>query len=238
MRGTRLNTAGGGRLGRLLVLPILLIACATPSRGIYHVVDRGENLFRIGKAYDVHYLELARLNGIRDPHRIEVGQRIFIPGATRPLPVEIITPRAIEVAIPPETYGRDSGMIWPTREGTLTSRFGRRNGSVHDGIDIAAREGTPIHAVRAGRVIYSDRLPGYGNLVILDHGAGLTTVYAHNSANEVREGQRVSQGQRIARVGRTGRTTGPNLHFEVRVRNVARDPLRYLPPPPAERALR
>jgi lipoprotein NlpD len=207
-------------------------------------VRPGENLFRIGKAYDVDYRELARDNGISNPDRIEVGQSIFISGATRQLPVEMITPRATEVlprpgevAAPPPVEpvvvrgvpAGPSGMIWPTSSGSLSSRYGPRNGSFHDGIDVSAPQGTPVYAARAGRVIYSDRIPGYGNIVIVDHGRGLTTVYAHNSENGVAEGAFVARGQQIARVGSSGRTTGPNLHFEVRQGNVAHDPLRYLP---------
>lgn len=218
----------------LLVL-VLAAACAAPRRGTTHVVRSGENLYRIGKAYGVPYPELARLNGISDPSKIVVGQKIFIPGGERSLPVEIITPESTELDpasspgwLPPLPDGRRP-FAWPTRFGSLSSGFGSRNGTVHDGIDIAAPEGTVIYAAGDGRVIYSDRIPGYGNIVILDHGRGLTTVYAHNSRNDVREGDEVKQGQEIARLGQTGRTTGPNLHFEVRQGNVARNPLSYLP---------
>ncbi|MGH7856765.1 MAG: peptidoglycan DD-metalloendopeptidase family protein, partial [Candidatus Binatia bacterium] len=211
----------------------LLAACAAPSRGIVHVVQRGENLFRIGKAYGIDYRDLARRNGISDPSRIEVGQEIFVPRATRRLPVEIITPSSVETGAPPRLPDLPPGayrLAWPTREGYVSSRFGPRNGSFHDGIDIAAPEGTPVHAARGGRVIYSDRIPGYGNIVIVDHGQDLSTVYAHNSKNLVSGGDAVGPGQILARVGRSGRTTGSNLHFEVRQRNVARNPLGYLPP--------
>ena len=115
------------------------------------------------------------------------------------------------------------------RTGSLSSNFGPRNGSYHDGIDIAAPEGTPVYAARDGRVIYSDQIPGYGNIVIVEHAGSLSSVYAHNDKNEVSPGDFVRQGEQIARVGSTGRTTGPNLHFEIRSRNVARNPLFYLP---------
>jgi len=219
-----------------LGLVVSLAACAgTRGGGIYHRVGRGENLFRIGKAYGVDYRELARRNDIDDPGKIEIGQRIFIPGATRLLPVEIIAPRSASERVPEpsELPTGERPFRWPTTTGTLTSGFGPRNGSFHDGIDIAAPEGTPVVAARDGRVIYSDRIPGYGNIVIIDHQHGLTTVYAHNSKNEVEQGQFVKQGDPVSRIGSTGRTTGPNLHFEVRQQNVARNPLYYLPPPPS-----
>lgn len=218
-----------------LSLALSVAACATRTaargRGIYHVVGRGENLFRIGKAYGVDYHDLARRNGVADPGRIDVGQRIFIPGATRRLPVEIIAPMsASEQAPEPRELPTGAARFrWPMQVGLLTSRFGPRNGTFHDGIDISAPEGTPVYAARGGRVIYSDQIPGYGNIVIVEHGDGLSTVYAHNERNEVSQGDSVRQGEELSRVGRTGRTTGPNLHFEIRSQNVARNPLFYLP---------
>ena len=234
---------GGGDVPTLRAVLVLVFSlalgipgCATHTvgrgRGLYHVVGRGENLFRIGKAYGVDYRELASKNGIDDPAKIEVGQRIFIPGAARRLPVEIIAPlSASERPLEPhEIPVGERRFLWPMRVGTLTSRFGPRNGSFHDGIDIAAPEGTPVYAAREGHVIYSDQIPGYGNIVIVEHADGLSTVYAHNAQNEVSQGDFVRQGAELSRVGRTGRTTGPNLHFEIRNQNIARNPLFYLPP--------
>ncbi|MEW6269617.1 MAG: M23 family metallopeptidase [Thermodesulfobacteriota bacterium] len=126
--------------------------------------------------------------------------------------------------------GGDGGrtFVWPA-SGTISSSFGPRRNAHHDGIDIAAPEGTPIRAALDGVVVYVGSLRGYGKVVILSHEGGLTTVYAHNSKNLVKQGARVRRGGVIASVGRTGRTTGPNLHFEVRKDNRARDPLAYLP---------
>jgi len=118
--------------------------------------------------------------------------------------------------------------VWPA-SGTISSSFGPRRNAHHDGIDIAAPEGTPIRAALDGTVVYTGSLRGYGKVVILAHDGGLTTVYAHNSKNMVQHGARVRRGTVIASVGQTGRTTGPNLHFEVRKDNRARDPLAYLP---------
>jgi lipoprotein NlpD len=236
--------AGSGsrrRLERWWLLGWLVsLAACFAERGVYHQVRRGENLYRIGKAYGIPYAELARRNGIRDPSKIEVGQKIFVPGAARQVPVEIVTPRYAVGERPRVSGERRSGvpslpadhslLRWPMASGSLSSRFGPRNHSFHDGIDIAAPEGTPVYAARAGRVIYSDEIPGYGNLVIVEHDRGFSTVYAHNSRNEVDVGEDVRAGEMISRVGRTGRTTGANLHFEVRLGNVAHDPLDYLPP--------
>lgn len=199
--------------------------------GIYHVVKGGENLFRIGKAYDVPYQELARINRIQDPHQIQIGQRIFVPGVTRRLPVEIITPLRASLERPgtalPGEKGRD-GFNWPL-VGDITSKFGPRGETFHDGIDISAAEGSPILAIESGEVLYSDQLRGYGNLIIIRHPGGFVSVYSHNRRNLVREGQRVAKGEVIGEVGSTGRVSGPHLHFEIRKDNVAQDPLHYLP---------
>jgi murein DD-endopeptidase MepM/ murein hydrolase activator NlpD len=120
-----------------------------------------------------------------------------------------------------------AGLIWPV-DGVVTSGFGMRWGRMHEGIDIAAPIGTQIWAAAAGTVIHAGWLSGYGNLVVLDHGNGLATAYAHSSAILVVLGQQVSQGETIALVGSTGHSTGPHLHFEVRINGVAVDPLLYL----------
>jgi lipoprotein NlpD len=200
--------------------------------GIYHIVRPGENLYRIGKAYDLSHEELARVNGIKDAGQIRVGQRIFIPGATRRLPVEIITPAesppAVSKSVEPAPSLSPEGYLWPVN-GRINSGFGPRGSSFHDGIDIGAPEGTPIHAIDQGEVIYSDQLRGYGNIVIVRHSDNVVSVYAHNQVNLVHQGQHVDRGQIIGRVGRTGRVTGPHLHFEIRKNNAAQDPLRSLP---------
>jgi murein DD-endopeptidase MepM/ murein hydrolase activator NlpD len=111
----------------------------------------------------------------------------------------------------------------------VSSEFGPRGSTHHDGIDIRSPEGTPVRASRAGRVLFSDRLRGYGNLVILEHEGGYATVYAHNRENRAAVGARVRQGDVIGEVGQTGKTSGPNLHFEIRKDNVARNPRFFLP---------
>jgi lipoprotein NlpD len=206
--------------------------------GVYHVVRRGENLYRIGKAYGVSHSELVRANGIEDASRLEVGQRIFVPGGKRSLPVNLITPEHA-LTDPPAANDLPQGtgvFIWPLLSGTLTSNFGPRGRSFHDGIDIGAPPGTVVRAARDGDVIYSDTLRGYGNVVIVQHPGGYATVYAHNEENLVDAGSKVRQGQPVAKVGRSGRTSGPNLHFEIRKDNVARNPIYFLPSQTVQRA--
>jgi murein DD-endopeptidase MepM/ murein hydrolase activator NlpD len=129
------------------------------------------------------------------------------------------------------TYSTDStpsasGFIWPV-SGPVVSAFGWRWGRMHEGIDIGAGYGTPIIAAAAGTVIYAGWMGGYGNLIIIDHGGGLATAYAHQSSFAVGGGS-VSQGQVIGYIGCTGHCYGPHLHFEVRVNGSAVDPLGYL----------
>ena len=120
-----------------------------------------------------------------------------------------------------------AGFVWPC-EGVVVSGFGVRWGRMHEGIDIACAYGAPVHAAAAGTVIYAGWMQGYGNLVVLDHGNGISTAYAHASAILVSVGQSVGQGEEVSLVGATGHATGPHLHFEVRVNGVAVDPLSYL----------
>ncbi|RDI74946.1 Membrane-bound metallopeptidase [Gaiella occulta] len=128
-----------------------------------------------------------------------------------------------EQAPPPST----GSFVWPV-SGTVTSGFGPRDGRTHEGIDIAVPSGTPVGAAASGTVIQAGWLGGYGILVVIDHGNGVSTAYAHNSGVAVTVGQRVTQGQVIAYAGSTGNSSGPHVHFEVRVGGSAVDPLGYL----------
>ena len=124
--------------------------------------------------------------------------------------------------------------VWPVR-GRISSPFGRRvhpiTGKVrnHSGIDIALPQGNPVVAAQSGKVIHSGWINGYGYTVIIDHGGGISTLYGHNSALTVRAGQSVKRGEQIARVGSTGLSTGPHVHFEVRQNGVAVNPMNWLP---------
>ena len=129
--------------------------------------------------------------------------------------------------------GKGSKFDWPVR-GVISSPFGNRTHPIlkrkilHAGIDIASPNGTPVKTAAPGEVIYNGWLRGYGRVVVIDHGRGFSTLYAHLSASLVQEGQIVKAGANIARVGRTGNVTGYHLHFEVRVYGTPADPIRYL----------
>jgi len=196
----------------LSILLMHLLGGVVSAHPASHQIRSGETLWSVAAAHGVSHQYLACLNGIRDPKQIQVGQRIVLPH--RP------------------TGSMQLKFRWPLQSGTLTSRFGPRRRHCHTGIDIAAPVGTPVRAAAGGLVVFSGRRRGYGNLVIIQHNTVYSTAYAHLSTRAVRRGQRVGQGRVLATVGRSGRSTGPHLHFEVRVRQQARDPIFYLPDPP------
>lgn len=190
--------------------------------GVFHVVQPGQTVWRIAKTYGISLELLAGINELDDPTVIETGQRLFIPGAEKLLEVAVYQPEDR----PTRERTGDISLQWPLT-GTITSRFGGRRR--HKGLDIAAPRNTPVLAAADGEVTYSGNgLRGYGNLVVIDHGKGVVTLYAHNNRNLVRKGERVRRGEKIARVGSTGHSTGPHVHFEVQIDGHRVDPQRYL----------
>jgi len=213
-------------------------------------VRAGDTLYKIAKRYGMNYRTLGRRNHIRYPYTIYTGQRIYLKGiAPRPsyIPLPKKSRKIVRSASGKKSLRRHTAksqkhktagkaghrrkvrLSWPVR-GKVTGRFGRRHGRPHDGIDISVPEGTPVQAAAAGDVVYSSRrLTGYGNLIIIRHGHDMFTAYAHNQSNLVRRGAHVKRGDIIGRAGRTGRTSGPHLHFEVRRGPTPVNPLVYLP---------
>ena len=216
-------------LACVLGVGVLLAGCAAQrapgadASASVHIVRAGENLYRIGKRYGVSARQIQQANGIADVTSLQVGQRLRIPAAGRSR-----RPRTVrEPSTPPARSAEEGAFRWPL-EGTLTSAFGSRGGK-HEGIDIAAPRGTTIVAARSGKVIFAGRLGDYGNMIVVKHAGSLRSVYAHVRVFLVRQGSFVESGQRIAEVGATGNASGPHLHFEIRERDQAVDPLRYLP---------
>jgi murein DD-endopeptidase MepM/ murein hydrolase activator NlpD len=229
----------------MVSLVLVSVGCRHPrglghaQRGVYHTVKRHQTFWRICKTYGVNMEEVARVNGIRDKTKIEVGQRIFIPGARRVLKVDIYVEDVTaggQAAVVTYERGR---FIWPVA-GQVTASFCAKETSVnrrwphgqrrHDGIDISALTGTVVRAAASGKVVYSDnKMKGYGNLIIIEHQDNFFTIYAHNEENLVKEEVFVKQGDAIALVGKTGNATGPHLHFEIRKGSEPLDPLRFLP---------
>jgi murein DD-endopeptidase MepM/ murein hydrolase activator NlpD len=213
-------------------------------RGVFHEVHPGETLYRIAHAYGVPVDELRAENGIGDPSQLAVGTLVFVPRAERTLDVSApgpaaarIDPRPKRRAQPSQIPRAGSGALdpaargeplaWPLH-GVIVSPFGMRDREQHEGVDLAAPEGTAILAASAGKVLFAGEQRGYGKIVLVGHEGGLVTIYAHNAENLVEAGQAVARGQRIARVGRSGKATGPHLHFEVRVGTRPHDPLAFL----------
>ncbi|MDX8390875.1 MAG: M23 family metallopeptidase [Mariprofundaceae bacterium] len=217
--------------------------------GHIHKVRTGDTLYSIGKRFSIDYQILATRNRIKWPYRIFVGQHIYLDrkspkSAYMPLPKapKVVAKKAKKKSVasknkkkkrqkkkyaPPVAH-RNMQLRWPV-QGKLSSRFGKRGSRMHDGIDIAAKKGTPIYAAAAGEVVYSDsRLSGYGKLIIIRHSRDLFTAYAHNDRNLVKKGISVKSGALIAKVGNSGRSRGSHLHFEVRRGATPVDPLSYL----------
>jgi murein DD-endopeptidase MepM/ murein hydrolase activator NlpD len=167
------------------------------------------------------------LEKVRASEREAVSEAQALEQVSASLGAQIQAAQAASSYSPPASTPSASGFIWPVN-GPVTSPFGMRWGRMHTGIDIGVVYGTPIHAAASGRVIYAGWMDGYGNLVFIDHGRGLSTGYAHQSSIGVSNGQAVTQGQVIGYVGCTGHCFGPHLHFEVRVNGTPVDPLGYL----------
>ena len=234
--GRRLTVVGTriARVALWVMIGIALGCASTPggpdswdrSAGRTHILRPGENLYRLSRFYGVSVDAIARANDIHDVTRLKVGRRIWIPGAKRGPAQESLADAGAGSAA---RRAGDLKLIWPVR-GKLSSRFGRRNGRGHDGIDIPARPGTPIVAAAAGRVIHSGRgLGDYGQVVILKHEGYYSTVYAHNRRNRVEKGDFVEEGEVIGEVGSSGNASGSHVHFEVRRNRKPLDPLFFLP---------
>lgn len=226
----------------LIMLGLLFIIGCGSGYGIYHRVKPGESFDRICAAYGVNKKSIARVNGITDSSKVKAGDAIWIPGADRQIrvgPAGAYT--STEKAYRSGTKKNKSSssrhkwsnkkvsFIWPVK-GDVISRFGNIDGEVHDGIDIDAATGTDIKAAAGGRVIYSgDEIEGYGRMIIVKHEGRYSSVYAHNEENLVEKGAFVKAGDVIARVGSSGRSKRPALHFEIREGKIAVDPMPYLP---------
>ncbi|CBL46448.1 Hypothetical protein HDN1F_28650 [gamma proteobacterium HdN1] len=218
----------------------------------FYTVGKGDTLYSIAAHYGLSHKELARLNGISDPRKIHVGQKIRVRKSTGPNNnSRIFTKNNVKSSVggkqqanqkgnknAPEYSKRVQGKVangntgavawvWPTR-GTIVERFSE-HGNVNKGIDLGGRLGEPVFAAASGVVAYSGSgIVGYGNLIIIKHNDVYLSAYAHNSRLLVAEGNNVKAGQKIAEIGSTG-AQGNRLHFEIRRYGRPVDPLGYLP---------
>jgi len=196
-----------------------------PVDGVYHTVAEGETLESIAETYKAEPDAIAtcEYNHLKPPHYlIKLGMQLIVPGGEKPYVPKVVT--TYEGPVPEGVQG--SGQFqWPVL-GTITQGYWYG----HRAIDIGAPLGSALLAADAGYVSFAGWTDvGYGYLVVIDHGNGFTTYYAHMSNIYVSEGQAVERGQVIGAVGSTGRSTGPHLHFEIRYHGVPQNPRAYLP---------
>lgn len=191
-----------------------------PGNTVNHTVKAGETLINICRQYQVTMGMLLKANNISNPDLVVAGQVLSIPVATEVATITTPTTTTSEKCqLPVPT------MAWPVA-GEVSSHFGiREEGRPHQGVDIAANQGATIKAPLGGYVAYAGYYGTYGNTVIIDHGEDIRSLYAHCATLLVKEGQSISQGQAIARVGNTGRSFGPHLHWEVYYQGIPFDPL-------------
>ena len=184
-----------------------------PVTGIRHKIKKGDTISKIATTYDVEQEDVTIYNGI-DESKLVVGELIIIPNGVKQ---KVSSPTVSKTTI--TQSGTSSSVsngyyIRPT-SGKTTSRFGPRSRGYHYGIDYGAPTGTPIVAAASGTVLKTSCGSGYGKCLVIQHDNGTQTLYAHASVLYVSSGTQVKQGQKIAAVGSTGRSTGPHLHFEI-----------------------
>ena len=205
-----------------LFLLALIFSCSSMKSGQYVYVEKPTQIKRMAKHYGLSIDEIKKAN----PDKSFQGREwIFIPSKVG------ITYLLRDTYVIEDYRSLGTGrFLWPVPHFyKVSSHFGPRGRKHHDGIDIPAPKGTPVVAVDSGVVVYADNgIRGYGNMIVLAHGEDIFTVYAHNRVNSVSKGDKVTKGDVIAEVGNTGRSTGPHLHFEIRVKNSVTNPSLYL----------
>jgi LysM repeat protein len=203
--------------------------------GVRVSLQPGMTLYSLSREYDVPLQTILRANDIHDPTTIRAGTEIYIPTPVRPSPAPVARTAAAPASRPGTPADVPSApflmsIAWPIN-GRITGGYGQRGRHHHhDGIDIDGVRGEEVRAVAAGIVVRSGNEGKYGKTVVIDHGNGVTTLYAHASRLLVREGDEVEQGETIAEVGASGNARGTHLHFEVRRDGRPVDPVPYLKP--------
>jgi len=207
------------RVGQILVLPV--------EKEVVYTVQEGDFLNKVARIFNVTVSEIAGANNIVNPNILYIGQELVIPRDQSSFSLNTTENTRFRSVTTVSRGGSGSGFLWPS-VGRITSTFGSRNGGFHHGLDIAAPKGSAVKAARCGRIEFVGWLNVYGRTVIIDHGDGYQTLYAHNDQFLVKEGQYVVAGEKVATIGATGNTTGPHLHFEIIVDGRRIDPLNFL----------
>lgn len=203
--------------GRMIYLP------REPE--VNYVLQAGDNLWNIAKKYRINVNYLISYNKLLNPDKLKIGQVVHIPAGSYEETESIRLAEEKPVLKVASRYL--SGFFMPVI-GVISSGYGSRKSGFHHGTDIAAETGTPIKAIKSGEVIFAGWRPIYGYCVTIDHGDEVESVYGHCSKLFVKKGQRVIGGQIIAKVGSTGRSTGPHLHLEIHVGDKTVNPMRYV----------
>lgn len=193
------------------------------EKPVTHMVKRGENLWVIASSYNVEVSDLVEKNRISDADYLLEGEKLVV------LPNRSGTAKNKQVAQATQQVSRNlatGDFVWPV-QGFVSSGFGIRDGRQHQGVDIAAAEGTTIRVTKKGRVVFAGPRGTYGLAVIIEHSGEMQTLYAHCSKLLVSADEDVTAGQAIAEVGNTGRSNGPHLHFEIIRQGVHCDPLPF-----------
>ncbi|WP_174846871.1 amidase activator ActS [Yersinia vastinensis] len=229
------------RLALYAMTILLLAGCSNKSnrdystlpKGSYsdksYTVKRGDTLYFIAWISDNEVSDLARINKLSPPYRLEVGQKLRLSSSASSGSLTSTKRKSSNTAIAKSTPPPGAGGCWrwPT-SGKIISKYSSADGG-NKGIDIVGKRGQPVYASAKGRVVYvGNQLRGYGNLIMIKHGNDFITAYAHNDTMLVKNAQDVKAGQKIATLGSSGTDT-LMLHFQIRYRATALDPLRYLP---------
>jgi murein DD-endopeptidase MepM/ murein hydrolase activator NlpD len=201
------------KVGQKLIIP--------PIDGVLHTILKGESLDKIAKQYKIDKTQILAYNDVDEEQVLTVGTYLLIPGAKKQT---VVTPSAPKVVLIPSKIVGSLGLVWPASTKRITQYYSWR----HQAIDIGAPMGTPIYAISDGVIEYSGWGTGYGWEIIINHGNGMRTRYAHASKLLVQKGMHVEKGQVIALIGSTGWSTGPHLHFELYYNNQRVNPLQYL----------
>lgn len=197
------------------------------KKGVYYFVAPGDTLGGIAGRQHIKQEELADINDLLES-KLVIGRRLFIPAQGLRKKYVMVSNIVGEKGTK-KRGGKRLTFDWPVKKFVLTSGFGSRRGRPHDGIDLSAKRGTPIFAAEDGKVIYAKRFSSYGNLIVIKHGGNYFTAYAHTDTVFVHKDGSVKKGQKIATIGRTGRSSGPHLHFETYRGTMAIDPITVLP---------
>ncbi|MDO9534135.1 MAG: M23 family metallopeptidase [Bacillota bacterium] len=197
-------------------------------KGALYKVRNGDTLEAIARVYQVEPQLISSFNLLEESSQLTSGKNLVIPGGVVPQPVRRTVQPTLLASRGDGEYPQPPVMQWPLK-GKITSLFGWRGSSFHYGLDIAAPRGRQVNAAASGVVDYAAYKGGYGLVLIINHGSGWSTLYAHNSSLLAQVGQNVASGQPISLVGATGDATGDHLHLEIIYYNRRLDPLPYLP---------